>query len=72
MATPTDERPSRGLFLTMSFVYFGCYFGLKYGVLGGELPWYYNLALIGACLAVVFAIKRNRQNEGAADERETP
>ena len=61
MSTPPNERPSAGLFLLMSACYFGAYFGLKYGVFGGEMPWYYNLALILACLAVVYAIRNSRQ-----------
>ena len=48
---PTPARkPGPGLFLLMTTVYFGAYFGLKYGVFGGALPWYYNLLLIAGCL----------------------
>ena len=53
------DKPSPGLFLLMTAVYFASYFGLKYGVFGGELPWYYNLTLILACLCLALWL-RNR------------
>ena len=52
-----SARPSIGLFLLMTAVYFGGYFGLKYGVFGGEMPWYYNAALIGICLLLAMILK---------------
>ncbi|NJC25820.1 hypothetical protein [Neolewinella antarctica] len=56
------DKPSVGLFLLMTAVYLGAYFGLKYGVLGGNLPWYYNLALIVSCLLLAFFL-RNKVGE---------
>ena len=52
------DKPGTGLFLLMTAVYFGSYFGLKYGVFGGALPWYYNLALILACLTLALALRK--------------
>lgn len=52
------DRPSIGLFLLMTAVYFGSYFGLKYGLFGGQMPWYYNVALIVACLLLAMVLKR--------------
>lgn len=55
---PIDKnKPSLGLFLLMSVVYFGAYFGLQYGVFGGTLPWYWNAALILGCLVLFFGLK---------------
>ena len=54
-----QDKPSLGLFLLMTAVYFASYFGLKYGVFGGNLPWYLNLILIGACLGLALWL-RNR------------
>ena len=50
-------RPSPKLFILMTLVYFGAYFGLKYGLFGGTLPWYYNLALILACLGLALTLR---------------
>lgn len=59
------DKPGIGLFLLMTAVYFGSYFGLKYGVFGGALPWYYNVALILACLGLAFALRgRFQRGEG--------
>ncbi|SER14228.1 hypothetical protein [Neolewinella agarilytica] len=55
------NKPSTGLFILMSAVYFGAYFGLKYGVLGGELPWMYNLILILVCLGLALLLHRRGQ-----------
>jgi hypothetical protein len=55
------NKPSAGLFVLMTAVYFGAYFGLKYGVLGGELPWMFNLMLILACLGLAFLLHRRGQ-----------
>ena len=52
-----DNKPGIGLFLLMTGLYFATYFGLKYGVFGGELPILLNVALIGACLALVFFVR---------------
>ncbi len=52
------EKPSPALFLLMTAVYFGSYFGLKYGVFGGSMPWYLNLILIGACLGLALWLRR--------------
>ncbi len=41
----------------MTAAYFGAYFGLKYGVFNGEMPWYYNAALIVTCLLLALALK---------------
>ena len=54
------DKPSPGLFLLMTAVYFGAYFGLKYGVFGGALPWYYNVALIAACLLLALTLHRRQ------------
>ena len=54
------DKPSPGLFLLMTAVYFGAYFGLKYGVFGGALPWYYNVALIAVCLLLALALHRRQ------------
>ena len=51
------DKPSPGLFLLMTLVYFASYFGLKYGVFGGALPWYYNLVLIVACLGLALWLR---------------
>ncbi|MCX8209837.1 MAG: hypothetical protein OTI34_02245 [Lewinella sp.] len=56
------KKPSIGLFLLMSAVYFGAYFGLKYLVFGGAMPWYYNVALIIGCLLLALALKNRFQN----------
>jgi len=53
-----SDRPSIGLFLLMTAVYFGGYFGLKYGVFGGDMPWFYNVVLIGICLLLAMILKR--------------
>jgi hypothetical protein len=55
--TRTDKPPPL-LFLLMSVVYFGAYFGLKYGVFGGAMPWYFNVALIMACLLLALALHK--------------
>ena len=52
-----NDKPSIGLFLVMTLVFFGAYFGLKYGVFGGRLPWYYNVALIASCLLFVLFLR---------------
>ncbi|OAV42737.1 hypothetical protein [Lewinella sp. 4G2] len=54
-----ENKPSAKTFVAMSLVYFGLYFGLKYGVFGGDLPWYFNAALIGVCLVAALYL-RNR------------
>lgn len=41
----------------MTAVYFGGYFGLKYGVFSGQMPWYYNAVLIGTCLLLAIVLK---------------
>ncbi|CAH0999648.1 hypothetical protein LEM8419_00948 [Neolewinella maritima] len=51
------DKPSPTLFLLMTVVYFASYFGLKYGVFGGALPWGYNLLLIAACLGIAFFLR---------------
>jgi len=61
MESTEKKKPSIGLFLLMSAVYFGAYFGLKYGVFGGAMPWYYNLALIAGCLLLAIALKNRFQ-----------
>ena len=50
------DRPSTKVFVLMTLIYFGAYFGLKYGVFGGALPWYYNLLLILLCLGLVLLL----------------
>ena len=57
------DKPSPLLFLGMTVVYFGTYFGLKHGVFGGQLPWYYNLVLIAACLLLALAVRRRFGNK---------
>lgn len=52
------DKPSPLLFLLMSAVYFGSYFGLKYGVFGGSVPWYANVGLIGGCLLLALGLHR--------------
>ncbi len=52
------DKPSLGLFLLMTAIYFASYFGLKYGVFGGELPVLLNVGLIAVCLGLVFLVKR--------------
>ncbi|NJB87632.1 hypothetical protein GGR26_003416 [Lewinella marina] len=51
------DKPGLGLFLLMSLVYFGSYFGLKYGVFGGNMPWYYNVVLIVVCLGLALGLR---------------
>ena len=55
------NKPSLGLFLLMTAVYFAAYFGLKYWVFGGQIPVLLNVGLIVACLGLVFLIKRRAQ-----------
>jgi len=55
------SKPSPALFLLMTAVYFGAYFGLKYGVFGGVLPWYFNVALIVCCLLLALALRKKFQ-----------
>lgn len=62
MESTKPTKPSTGLFLLMSAVYFGAYFGLKYLVFGGAMPWYYNVALIAGCLLLALALKNRFQN----------
>lgn len=60
---PTEtKKPSIWLFLLMTAVYFGGYFGLKYGVFGGAMPWYFNVALIVACLLLAVTLKNRFQS----------
>ncbi len=59
-----QDKPSVGVFILMTAVYFGVYFGLKYGVFGGALPWYYNVALILACLLLALTLRKRLQREG--------
>lgn len=58
-----QDKPSLGLFILMTAVYFGAFFGLKYGVFGGVLPWYFNLALILTCLLLALALRKYFQQE---------
>jgi hypothetical protein len=51
------DKPSLGLFIIMTMVYFGAYFGLKYGLMGGNLPWFYNLGLIVLCLGIALLLR---------------
>lgn len=51
------DKPSLTLFLLMTVVYFAAYFGLKYGLFGGQLPVLLNLGLIAACLALAFFVR---------------
>jgi len=56
---PIDkDKPSVGLYLLITVVYFGTYFGLKYGLFAGQMPWYYNVALIVGCLLLALALRR--------------
>ncbi len=55
------NKPSVGLFFLMTAIYFATYFGLKYGVFGGELPVLLNIGLIVVCLGLVFLVKRRAQ-----------
>lgn len=52
-----EDKPSPGVFLLMTGVYFATYFGLKYGVFEGSLPWYFNLVLIGLCLGLALLLR---------------
>lgn len=52
----SKEKPSPALFLLMTVVFFGAYFGIKYGLVGAGMPWYFQAALIIACLLLVFYI----------------
>lgn len=61
MEPTRTDKPSLGLFLLMTLVYFGAYFGLKYGVFGGVLPWYFNVALIFSCLLLALALRKRFQ-----------
>lgn len=61
MEPTRTDKPSLGLFLLMTAVYFGAYFGLKYGVFGGALPWYFNIALILSCLLLALALRKKFQ-----------
>ena len=54
----SKEKPSPSLFLLMTVVFFGAYFGIKYGLVGAGMPWYLQAALIMACLLLVFFIYR--------------
>ena len=58
MEPTRKDKPSPRLFLLMTVVYFGGYFGLKYGVFGGDAPWYVSLILIAVCLVLVLALRR--------------
>jgi len=58
MEPTRTDKPSPALFLLMTAVYFGAYFGLKYGVFGGELPWYLNVALIAVCLLLALLLRK--------------
>lgn len=62
MEPTRTDKPSLGLFLLMTAVYFGAYFGLKYGVFGGALPWYFNAALIVSCLLLALALRNKFQS----------
>lgn len=55
------DKPSTGLYILMTVVYFGSYFGLKYGVFAGAMPWYFNLALILACLLLALALRQREK-----------
>ena len=57
------EKPSPKLFFLMTIVYFGTFFGLKYGVFGGNMPWYYNLLLIFLCLGLMIALKNRPETK---------
>ncbi|MBB4078569.1 hypothetical protein GGR28_001182 [Lewinella aquimaris] len=52
------DKPGLGLFLLMTAVYFASYFGLKYGVFGGEMPVLLNILLIVVCLGLAFFVQR--------------
>ena len=52
------DKPSLGLFIVMTALYFGTYFGLKHLVFGGSMPPLLNLLLIAACVGGVFLFKR--------------
>ena len=52
------DKPSLGLFITMTLVYFGSYFGLKHFVFHGQMPGLLNLVLILVCIGVVLGLKR--------------
>lgn len=56
-----NDKPSVGLFVLMTLAYFGAYFGLKYGVFGGEMPWYFNIALIAACMLLALFLRNKGQ-----------
>lgn len=57
------EKPSLGLFLIMTVVYFISYFGLRFGLnyllvrTGGTWEGYYSIVLILFSLLPVFAIR---------------
>lgn len=57
MEPTSNSKPRPAVFLLMTAIYFAAYFGLKYGVFGGALPWYYNLALILVCLGIALGTK---------------
>ena len=52
------DKPSLGLFITMTLVYFGAYFGLKHLVFQGQMPGLLNLGLILVCIAAVLGLKK--------------
>ncbi|MCP9235790.1 hypothetical protein [Lewinella sp. JB7] len=52
------DKPGPGLFLLMTAVYFASYFGLKYGVYGGDMPVLLNILLIAACLGLALLVRQ--------------
>lgn len=54
----SKDKPSLPLFLLMTVVFFGAYFGIKYGLINAAMPWYLQATLIAACLLLVFFIYR--------------
>ena len=63
----SNNKPSTGLFLLMTLVFFGAYFGIKYGLVGAGMPWYLQAALIIACLLLVFFIYQKATAKQKAD-----
>ena len=57
MQPSRPDKPGPALFVLMTLTYFGAYFGLKYGIFSGTLPWYYNLLLIAGCLGLALLLR---------------
>ena len=64
------DKPSPLLFLGMTALYLGAFFGIKYGVFGGRMPWYANLALIA--LALLAALRLRSRFARAGEEGNGP